>query len=587
MQSSSEPSATPSSKQFENQSTQNTTANSVPTEASKEPSTAPNADTSDPESEASKQSEPLKSKRKIPLRGLLVSRDKTPYSVLLLSVLVGLGAGFIGTFFEIGVHWVTEIRTEWLREKLSSTLPLWLAAVVVSAGLAFIGYYLVHRFAPEAAGSGIPEIEGAMDDVRPVRWWRVLPVKFFGGLGALGSGMVLGREGPTVQMGGNIGRMVSDIFKLKDGDGRHSLLASGAAGGLAAAFNAPLAGIMFVVEEMRPHFRYNLISIKAVIISAITANIVFRSLQGQSAVITMPQYQPPELHVLWLFLVLGLLFGCFGVLFNKLITLTQDLFVAIHKNDRKRYLILGTSIGGMFGLLLLYIPELTGGGIEIIPHATTGDFSMNMLLFLFVARIVTTLLCFGSGAPGGIFAPMLALGTLFGTFFGHFAMWIDPSLNIDPGMFAIAGMGALFAATVRAPITGILLVIEMTNNYYLILPLIITSLGATITAQMLGGQPIYTQLLHRTLKKDKLQQTDVPLDPANPPISYRTSPQHLDEELDTKEEKVDTMQTAVQENSHLVQDNAQANLTADNLAPVTPTTDGPTPHTPPADSGKT
>ncbi|MFA0697857.1 chloride channel protein, partial [Vibrio sp. 10N.222.49.C9] len=109
--------------------------------------------------------------------------------------------------------------------------------------------------APETAGSGIPEIEGAMDNIRPVRWWRVLPAKFFGGMGTLGSGMVLGREGPTVQMGGAVGRMVSDIFRVKNDDDRHSLLASGAAAGLAAAFNAPLAAIMFVVEEMRPQFR--------------------------------------------------------------------------------------------------------------------------------------------------------------------------------------------------------------------------------------------------------------------------------------------------------------------------------------------
>ncbi len=440
-------------------------------------------------------------------------RDTTPVSILILSWIVGLFAGLVATLFEIGVHWVTETRTEWLRHEIDHALPLWLMAILVSAALAFIGYYLVHRFAPEAAGSGIPEIEGAMEDMRPVRWWRVLPVKFFGGLGALGSGMVLGREGPTVQMGGNIGRMVSDIFRLKDPDGRHSLLASGAAGGLAAAFNAPLAGIMFVVEEMRPQFRYNLISIKAVIISAVTANIVFRTIQGQQAVITMPQYDAPQLQSLWLFLMLGMLFGIFGVLFNRLVTLSQDLFVKIHRNDRKRYLITGTTLGGVFGLLLLYLPELTGGGIALIPTATNGEYGTSLLFLLFLARIATTLLCFGSGAPGGIFAPMLALGTLFGTFYGQVAMNLNPDLDIEAGMFAIAGMGALFAATVRAPITGILLVIEMTNNYHLILPLIITSLGATIMAQLLGGQPIYTQLLHRTLKKDKLQQPDLPLEP--------------------------------------------------------------------------
>ncbi|WP_175461012.1 chloride channel protein, partial [Vibrio cholerae] len=139
-----------------------------------------------------------------------LSKDKTPFSVLFLSLLVGILAGLVGTYFEQAVHLVSETRTDWLKSEIGSFLPLWLAAFLISAFLAFIGYFLVHRFAPEAAGSGIPEIEGAMDGMRPVRWWRVLPVKFFGGMGALGSGMVLGREGPTVQMGGAVGRMISD-----------------------------------------------------------------------------------------------------------------------------------------------------------------------------------------------------------------------------------------------------------------------------------------------------------------------------------------------------------------------------------------
>ncbi|WP_246745236.1 chloride channel protein, partial [Vibrio cholerae] len=188
--------------------------------------------------------------------------------------------------------------------------------------------------------------------------------------------------------------------------------------GLAAAFNAPLAGIMFVIEEMRPQFRYTLISVRAVIISAVAANIVFRVINGQDAVITMPQYDAPELSTLGLFLLLGALFGVFGVLFNYLITLAQDLFVKFHRNDRKRYLLTGSMIGGCFGLLLLYVPELTGGGISLIPTITNGGYGAGILLLLFVGRIFTTLLCFGSGAPGGIFAPMLALGTLFGYAFG-------------------------------------------------------------------------------------------------------------------------------------------------------------------------
>ncbi len=144
------------------------------------------------------------------------------------------------------------------------------------------GYYLVRRFAPEAGGSGIPEIEGALEELRPVRWWRVIPVKFIGGMGTLGAGMVLGREGPTVQMGGNVGRMVLDVLRIRGAEARHTLLATGAAAGLSAAFNAPLAGILFIIEEMRPQFRYNLISIKAVFIGVIMSSVVFQLFNGQA-----------------------------------------------------------------------------------------------------------------------------------------------------------------------------------------------------------------------------------------------------------------------------------------------------------------
>ncbi len=155
--------------------------------------------------------------------------------------------------------------------------------------------------------------------------------------------------------------------------------------------------------------------------------------------------------------------------------------------------------------MLVYAPELTHGGINLVPDFVSLNYSISALLFIFMARTLLTVICFSSGAPGGIFAPMLALGTLLGTVYGLVVTNMYPDMGIEPGMFAIAGMGALFAATVRAPITGILLVIEMTNNYYLILPLIITTLGATLVAQLLGGQPIYTELLRRKVREQKLR----------------------------------------------------------------------------------
>lgn len=435
----------------------------------------------------------------------LWSRDKTPVSILLLAVVIGFLGGVVVTLFELAIHTLSQSRTDWLDSNISSMIPLGLLAFIISAGLALMGYWLVHRFAPEAAGSGIPEVEGAMEGIRPTRWWRVIPVKFFGGLGALGSGMILGREGPSVQIGANIGRMVTDTFRIKDRNSNQTLLASGAAAGLAAAFNAPLAAIMFVVEEMRPQFRYTLISIKAVIIAAIMADIVFRYINGQEAVIVLPQYETPPLASLWFFLALGCCFGVFGVLFNFLIMRFQDFFQRFYQKSQKRIWLVGATLGGFFGLLLVYAPELTHGGINLVPDFVSLNYSINALLFIFMARTLLTVICFSSGAPGGIFAPMLALGTLLGTVYGLVVTSIYPEMGIEPGMFAIAGMGALFAATVRAPITGILLVIEMTNNYYLILPLIITTLGATLVAQLLGGQPIYTELLRRKVREQKLR----------------------------------------------------------------------------------
>ncbi|AGH74797.1 H(+)/Cl(-) exchange transporter ClcA [Edwardsiella piscicida] len=438
----------------------------------------------------------------------VIRRDKTPLATLILAAIVGTLAGFIGVAFERCVDWVQQQRLAGLAEVANYWFIVWPAAILGSALLAMCGYYLVRRFAPEAGGSGIPEIEGALEDLRPARWWRVIPVKFIGGLGTLGAGMVLGREGPTVQMGGNLGQMVYDLFRLpkRDNETRHTLLATGAAAGLTAAFNAPLAGILFIIEEMRPQFHYSLVSIKAVFIGVIMSCVVFRVFNGEHSVIEVGRLGVAELNTLWLYLVLGMVFGIVGVLFNMGVFRTQDMFQRMHGGNWRKLMLIGAALGGLCGALGLIQQEAAGGGFALIPIAAEGNYTVGMLLFIFIARVVTTLLCFGSGAPGGIFAPMLALGTLLGTAFGMAAAYLFPHYGIDPGTFAIAGMGALFAATVRAPLTGIVLVLEMTDNYQLILPMIITCLGATLLAQFLGGKPLYSRILERTLHRQMQEQ---------------------------------------------------------------------------------
>ena len=167
---------------------------------------------------------------------------------------------------------------------------------------------------------------------------------------------------------------------------------------------------------------------------------------------------------------------------------------------------MGGLLGGICGVLWFIEPNAAGGGFGLIPIAAAGNFSVGLLLFMFISRVITTVLCFSSGAPGGIFAPMLALGTLLGTAFGMAAEAGFPAYHLDAGTFAVAGMRALLAASLRAPLTGIVLVLEMTDNYQLILPMIITCLGETLLAQFLGGKPLYSTILARTLAKQEAER---------------------------------------------------------------------------------
>ncbi|MEM7008945.1 MAG: H(+)/Cl(-) exchange transporter ClcA, partial [Thermodesulfobacteriota bacterium] len=425
----------------------------------------------------------------------LAAAQKGSSQVLLWAILVGSFTGFMGALFQIALKYIADLKDLFFK-LLEATpgLPL-IGSIVISAIMVYLAFLLVRKIAPETGGSGVQEIEGALDEVRPLRWKRVIPIKFFGGLLSLGSGMVLGREGPTIQMGGNIGKMISDIFKANKDD-THALVAAGAGGGLSAAFNAPLAGILFVFEEMRPEFKYNFLSVQAVIIACASADIVLRIMVGQQLEIPMHMLSTPPLPSLFLFLVFGCVFGIFGFYFNKLLVITLNFFSNL---TGWPFTLTGLIVGGVIGALVWLFPESVGGGYVVIPQALNGSIPVMLMLLLFVVRFGTTMVSYGSGAIGGIFAPMLALGTLFGMWFGNMAHLLLPHMVVQPEVFAVAGMAALFCATVRAPLTGIALTIEMTGNYFMILPLILTCLTATIVAQMLGGQPIYTVLLKRTL----------------------------------------------------------------------------------------
>ena len=428
--------------------------------------------------------------------------EKLAIKTVLLSLVIGTLVGFVGIFFEMATSWVFGQRSVWVGQWFSNTYAVIAATFTVSALLAGASYYIVKRFAPETGGSGIPEIEASMQDLRPVRWWRVIPVKFLGGVGSLGSGMVLGREGPTVQLGANIGQMVADVGRVKDRETRHTLLAAGSAAGLTTAFNAPLAGILFVIEEMRSEFNYNLISVKAVFVGAVMATIACRMVSGQSPILLLGSYDMPAQSTLWLYLVLGLLFGVIGIGFNKFLLWLQQKFLDFYQGSMLRFVLTGAFIGGCCGLFGLYLPQAVGGGFDVVHQVSAGQIGLGLLMLVFVLRFLTSTISFSSGAAGGIFSPLLALGASFGGIFGYVADLLFPESQLQMGSFVIAGMGALFAATVRAPLTGTVLVLEMTASYTLLLPMIITCLGATIVAQWLGGRPLYTVLMEKILERN-------------------------------------------------------------------------------------
>jgi CIC family chloride channel protein len=352
--------------------------------------------------------------------------------------------------------------------------------------------WLVSRFVPEAAGSGIPQVLDAVETGAPIRWGRLIPVKFIGGVGAIGSGMILGREGPTIHLGAAFAQLLSERVRLDQRATAHMVMA-GAGAGLAAAFNAPLAGIVFVTEEMRRHFDFSFRALQAVILACLMATAVNDGLFGQGLTLRVGRFATPSLAHLWTFVPLGMLIGAAAVGFNKTLLVGLDRFGRL----RRWSWLAAAVVGALVGLLIPFFPDFVGGGEKLIElNFEAPTVAIGWLLVLILARTVLFVLSYASGVPGGLFAPMLTIGTLLGLAYGEI-LPILKIVDLPAGVFAIAAMGALFAAVVRAPLTGIIVVVEMTGTYDLILPIIVTSLFATFTAEGLGGQPIYHLLLQR------------------------------------------------------------------------------------------
>ncbi|MBN71528.1 MAG: H(+)/Cl(-) exchange transporter ClcA [Gimesia sp.] len=425
--------------------------------------------------------------------------------IYLLALIIGLGVGTLGAAFHYCVEQSIQVY-QLIVEFLSGySLLTVLVAAVVGAVMVALSAVLVRKYAPETAGSGIQEIEGVMGELMMLRWRSVLPVKFIGGVLSMGAGLVLGREGPTIHLGGCIGQIVAERAR-SDNHTLNTLLAAGATAGLSVAFSAPLGAILFMIEEVRHRFQYSFVALHAVIIASITANLindqVFGTLPQLPAQLqaSLPKMVPPENMLLTfvLTLLLGALIGALGAGFNTV------LLKCLHTADRlsaKTMLLIAASVGGVVGALMVSAPDYVGGGEALVKEIFVESPVLGVLMALLVVRAVMTFLSYSMGVPGGIFAPMLALGALLGTSFGSLANQLIPQVELQAAAFAVAAMGALFAATVRAPLTGIVLVAEMTASFQLLPAMIVTCMTASIVAQSLGSRPVYDLLLERTLQR--------------------------------------------------------------------------------------
>ncbi|HVH80928.1 MAG TPA: ClC family H(+)/Cl(-) exchange transporter, partial [Stellaceae bacterium] len=374
------------------------------------------------------------------------------------------------------------------------------------AAAAALAAFLVRRFSPHAGGSGIPQIEAALNGDLPPAPPKLLPVKFFGGWVAIGSGMALGREGPSVQMGAVVAHLVGNVCRLSSEDLR-LLLAAGAGAGLAVAFNAPIAGAVFVMEELVRRFEPRMAivalgaSSTAILISRLFLGDApdFRvAIASQAAMPTGPL--PYADATTWpLYVGLGLVAGLVAAFYNRALVgvfvwLQRWTAIAIAVEAK------AAAIGVIVGLVCWFAPELAGGGDSITQGLLAGGIAVGSIPLAFAVRFGLGTVSYAARTPGGLFAPMLVLGAQLGVMFGALCAAAFPHLGIEPAAFAVVGMAAFFTGVVQAPVTGIVLATEMTAAFTTLLPMLAACFAAMLAAHLTRTAPIYDVLLSYIVK---------------------------------------------------------------------------------------
>jgi CIC family chloride channel protein len=399
----------------------------------------------------------------------------------------------VGAVFRLSLEWAERLRDALVTWAHGESVAGFLLVTATCATATAVAAWLVRRFSPHASGSGIPHVEAVLKEELPPAPFLLVPVKFVGGVLAIGSGLALGREGPSVQMGASLAHLVGTVFRRSWPDCR-VLLAAGAGAGLATAFNAPIAGAVFVLEELVRRFESR-IAIAALGASA-TAMSVARLFLGEA-----PEFEVEPLRYAGsegkpLFFVLGGVAGLMAVAYNR--TLLAAISAAGQLGRwpvEARAALVGTTVG----MLAWFAPGLVGGGVPLTQRTLAGAVTLSALPYVFLLRFGLGAVSYAARTPGGLFAPMLVLGAQLGLLFGELCRLVHPGLDVPPEAFAVVGMAAFFTGVVRAPVTGIILIIEMTAGFTMLLPMLGACFAAMLVPTLLGDPPIYDSLRERPM----------------------------------------------------------------------------------------
>jgi len=404
---------------------------------------------------------------------------------VLEACLIGLVSALSAVLLKQGIGWLGTWRVQ-----ASYLLPAWVVLPAIGLGGGALAGWLVERLAPEASGSGIPQVKAVLARVPIALDLRVALVKLVSGILALGSGLFLGRQGPTVQVGAALAAQLSHWLPTSP-DHRRQMIAAGAGAGLAAAFNAPIAGVLFVVEELLQDLSG--LTLGTAILASFIGAVVSRILGGHSLDLNLELLAPQasfSAQEIPFYLVLGLLAGLLGSLFNRGIIIS----LTVNRRVLRAGLPWRVGVAGLVsGLVVALLPISFRNSAGLREIFASGEAGWQVAATTLVVQLVLTLIAYGSGAPGGLFAPALTIGSALGYLVG-FSVQSLPGVGI-PTTYALAGMGTFFSAVTRAPITAIVIIFEMTTDFNLVLPLMIGSVVAYAVAERVAGGSIYGRVL--------------------------------------------------------------------------------------------